>query len=261
MILSRAIEHLRKQHWTAALIELAIVILGVFIGLQAQDWNAARQTAARAHVFSTRLLQDLRREAWGYEYLIAYNRDVLASARRVNDALTGIAKLPDEQFLIGVYRASNYKFNERHRATFDELISTGEIGLISDDKLRQTAESVYTNPLFDLIAREGKESDLRKVFRQTASAEIQHALLANCGDAYVEPGDFRHIKGSLDYPCSLGLPANATEAAAAALRSDPALLPAVRLRFADVETAIQDLAENNRVMLQNLRAVTGETAP
>ena len=46
MILRRIAEHLRQQHWTAALIELAIVVLGVFIGLQADAWNDARKERA-----------------------------------------------------------------------------------------------------------------------------------------------------------------------------------------------------------------------
>lgn len=41
MIASRLLQHLKQQHWTGALIELVIVILGVFIGLQTNNWNAA----------------------------------------------------------------------------------------------------------------------------------------------------------------------------------------------------------------------------
>jgi|GEM_PF-2207603 len=42
MILNRIAQHLKQQHWTGAVIELAIVILGVFIGLQVNNWNQAR---------------------------------------------------------------------------------------------------------------------------------------------------------------------------------------------------------------------------
>ncbi len=106
-----------------------------------------------------------------------------------------------------------------------------------------------------MISQEGKDSDLRKVFRETASADVQHALLKKCGDAYVEPGDFARIAGSLDYECSLGLAAASIEAAATALKTHPALLSALKLRFADVETAITDLETNNTVVLRNLRDI------
>ena len=258
MILRRVIAHFRKQEWTAIALDFLIVVFGVFIGLQVQEWNADRQTRAKAAVFSERLRGDLRIEAWAYDYLIKYNEDVLANASRAIAALDDEKALSDEQFLISVYRASNYKFYQRHRATYDELISTGAIGLIADANLRQTAVTLFTHSLFDVISQEGKESELRKVFRQTTPAAAQHALLRNCGDKRVEPGDFTHIAGSLDYPCTLDLSPGEITTAASALKGTAALAPALRLRFADVETAITDLQTSNLTMLENLRAIAAE---
>ena len=42
MSLAKAVTHLRAQQWTSVFIELAIVVLGVFIGIQASNWNAAQ---------------------------------------------------------------------------------------------------------------------------------------------------------------------------------------------------------------------------
>lgn len=261
MILRRVIGHFRKQEWTAIAIDFVIVVAGVFVGLQVQEWNADRQTRAKSADFSERLREDLRMEAWQYEFLIKYNQDVLANANRAIAALSGEGQLSDEQLLVSVYRASNYKYYERRRATYDELISTGAIGLITDTNLRQTAVSVFTNPLFNVITQEGKESNLRKIFRETTPAGIQHALLKNYGDAIVEPFDLTHIAGSLDYPCTLDLPPGRLAAAASKLKGNAALVPALQLRFADVETAITDLQINNLTMLQNLRAIVKEGTP
>ena len=38
MILRRIAHHVKQQQWTAVLIELVIVILGVFLGFQVSDW-------------------------------------------------------------------------------------------------------------------------------------------------------------------------------------------------------------------------------
>ena len=43
MILRRVIKHVRKQEWTAIMIDLIIVVVGVYVGIQAQAWNAERQ--------------------------------------------------------------------------------------------------------------------------------------------------------------------------------------------------------------------------
>ena len=52
MILRRITEHVRAQNWFAVAIEFVIVFVGVFVGLQAQDWSTARaeQKAERAAI-------------------------------------------------------------------------------------------------------------------------------------------------------------------------------------------------------------------
>ena len=42
MILSRVIEHVKHQNWTAVFLDFVIVVAGVFMGLQVQEWSAAR---------------------------------------------------------------------------------------------------------------------------------------------------------------------------------------------------------------------------
>ena len=47
MILRRLVAQLKDQHWTGVFIELAIVVLGVFIGMQVSNWNETRVEQAR----------------------------------------------------------------------------------------------------------------------------------------------------------------------------------------------------------------------
>ena len=82
MIGRRVIGHLKNQQWTAFGIELVIVVLGVFIGIQVSNWNQERINSRQAANFAERLKADLREEDWGYQLLIAYNREVLANAER-----------------------------------------------------------------------------------------------------------------------------------------------------------------------------------
>ncbi len=261
MILRRLSEHVKAQNWFAVGLDFVIVVAGVFLGTQVSIWNEERETHARANVFTARLADDLRAEAWGYEYLIAYNEDVLANAERTLAALSGEAAPSDEAFLIGAYRATQYKYSDRHRASYDELVSTGEINLIADEKLRETAMLVFTTPLLDVISEEAKFSEYRQLFRETVSAPVQRALLRRCGDRTVTLGDYDAIAGSLDYACTLDAPAEAIAAAANALRSNQRTLPALQRRFADIETALTDLVANNQTVLGNLRDIAGRNAP
>ena len=59
MLLRRVIEHLRRQEWTAIAIDLVIVVVGVFIGIQVANWNEARVNDARASGYLERIHNDL----------------------------------------------------------------------------------------------------------------------------------------------------------------------------------------------------------
>jgi len=254
----RVIGHLKNQQWTAFGIEFIIVVLGIFIGLRVSNWNQEGTVRRQAANFAERLKTDLREEDWAYQLQIAYNREVLANAQRAASALENTTTISDEALLICAYRATQYKQRLRRRSTYDELISTGTIGLIRDQTLRDTAMRVYNMPTIDNTVREGMQSHYREAFRMSVPNDLQRALVKQCGDRYIETGDYSAITGSLDYPCTTGLPEQAIGEAAKALRSNPNLLPYLRLRIADIETRIVDLTNNNRSIVDNLRAIATE---
>lgn len=257
MMLRRVIGNLRRQDWTAVVVELVVVVLGVFIGLQASNWNESRKTDAKAADFTERLRSDLREEAWAYEYEIGYMDEVIANAQRSADALSDAAPLTDEALLIAAYRATQYVFNDRRRSTYDELTSTGEIGLIRDPTLRYLAMRLYTMPIFDNILAEGSNNAYRKAFRMTTPYEVQKALTAACGDRFVVTGDYAGIVQSLDYPCSPGLAPEIVARSAAMLRADPQFLQLLRLRIADVSTNKDNLAAYYPEVRNGLRTLAG----
>jgi hypothetical protein len=80
----------------------------------------------------------------------------------------------------------------------------------------------------------------------------------NCGDRPIQTGDFAAIHGNLDYPCSTGLSAQDITESAKALRSNPNIVPYLRLRIADIETHLVDMTSNNRYIMEHLHAIAEE---
>src|SRR5690349_20876384 len=103
MILRRFLGSLRRQDWTAVLVELIVVVAGVFIGLQASNWNERLRSDEKATDFTQRLRADLREEAWAYEYEIVYSDEVIANAKRAADALSGKVTLSYSALLVAAY--------------------------------------------------------------------------------------------------------------------------------------------------------------
>jgi hypothetical protein len=259
MLLRRVMEHVRDQNWRAVGIDFVIVVVGVFIGIQVSNWNAERSTSRQAALFTANLEADLREEAWRYQYIIEYNLDVLAAAETAVGALLGTAPLTNEALLVSAYRATQYKQAAQRRATYDELISTGSIGLIRDHALRETAMRVYTSGTFEILTREALESGYRNAFRMAVPNDVQRALNRDCGDRVVEVGDYRNITEVIDYPCEVGVPAAQIAAAARALRANDSLVPMLRLRIADLDTRLVDLQVHYRNISDALQTLSGRS--
>ena len=60
MILRRVIAHFKKQEWTAIALDFLIVVVGVFIGIQVANWNAARADDELANRYMMQLADDIR---------------------------------------------------------------------------------------------------------------------------------------------------------------------------------------------------------
>lgn len=60
MILRRLTTALRKQDWFTVVIETLIVMFGVFLGLQVNNWNEANEAKSRREQIKAAIITDLR---------------------------------------------------------------------------------------------------------------------------------------------------------------------------------------------------------
>jgi hypothetical protein len=99
MILRRVIEHVKTQHWTAIWIDLLIVILGVFIGIQVSNWNSERadRSAEKRHL--EEIAEDLRAD------IAIFDKIEKSALQRISsvDAILGETR--------GISRPSRLKFS------------------------------------------------------------------------------------------------------------------------------------------------------
>jgi hypothetical protein len=94
LIYKRVAARLRTQDWVAVAIELALVVTGVFIGIQVSNWNEQRKGRALEHDSLLRIAQDVRGDVADLDEII----DVSATRMSLlNDVLPKAAgePLPD----------------------------------------------------------------------------------------------------------------------------------------------------------------------
>jgi len=144
MILRRVIEHVRKQEWTAIWIDFAIVVLGVFVGIQVANWNAGLIERREARGAMLRLEDDLRLSI----KLTQSSIDFMTKGARYADVAFDrlqACDLPEsgrDDFASGLYLLGKIIPARFVRTTFDELRNAGRLGLIGDVELRQALNEV-----------------------------------------------------------------------------------------------------------------------
>ena len=260
MILRRVMQHVKDQNWFAVGIDFLIVVTGVFIGIQVANWNAERLQTLKGVQFSERLQADLRLEHENWQALVDYLGVVRDNADSAAAILEGRIEASDEALLIHAYRATQYMYSVRWRATFEELTSTGSLGLIKDQGLRDSAVIFYRWQAIEESFAEGSGSRFRSLFRGLLSAVVQDALTQHCGDRIIYLGGLGRTRLQLDHDCETGLSSTEIGAAASALREHPDVLPALRLRAMNLRTSISNLTEAAADISEGLRPFV-EAAP
>ncbi len=138
MILRRVIAHFRKQEWTAIGLDFLIVVVGVFVGLQVNNWNEARADRALEQKYLVRLYEDMNGSLKDYAANDGWDTARIESQGLVLSVLrAGVLKAEDrETFARGLVFLGSHNPIRRRWGTVEELKSTGNIDVIRDMELR-----------------------------------------------------------------------------------------------------------------------------
>ncbi len=138
MILRRIIEHVKAQNWFAVGLDFVIVVFGVFVGLQVNNWNEARAERAKEYGYLVRLHEDLTRSISTIERTVGMLERQAAGQTVFLDALARCSVPPgsgDEiEYAISTLGYINAPiFSSR---TYDELTSSGSFYIIENEEIR-----------------------------------------------------------------------------------------------------------------------------
>jgi hypothetical protein len=113
LILRRFVKHLRAKDWTVALIELVLVVLGVFLGFQLTQWNEDRNDRAREQVYLLNVAEDLRDDVGEMD-------EISRTAASRMAALSLVLKRAGSWNPPGAFPSSRYSIKVEQVPVFDE---------------------------------------------------------------------------------------------------------------------------------------------
>ena len=249
MILRSVTTHVKDQNWFAVFLDLVIVVIGVFIGIQVSNWNADRAGETKAQVLIKRLYGDLNHDNEVVISLLKYQAVVKNYAITAIDGFNGKKTVSDEQFVIGAYQASQINTPWNYRSTYNELLSTGQIDLIKSDELKGLILGYYSDD-WTKQTMLNTTAPYREYIRGAIPFLIQDAIRSECGDiSIVVAKTFGNV---LPDSCDLQLPDELFSETAADLRSQPEMLINLRYQIAFYESQVYNLdnfrKESRKVM-------------
>ena len=138
MILRRLTTAFRKQDWFTVGVETLIVVFGVFIGLQVNNWNEARGDRADELKFLERLHPDIVRVEESSARVRERRIGVIDDLRSATEVIFGVAARDQltQAECMALATSHYYNINVLSLPSVVELENAGRVSIIRDTALR-----------------------------------------------------------------------------------------------------------------------------
>jgi hypothetical protein len=135
------------MEWSYAIGELFVVTIGVLIALAIGEWNKERLERAEEFDVVSRLISDIEVDLQEFEFRLKAINDKEESLLRVQSALSNAGPQNEIVFLRDIIIGADFGWNQglANRATFDDLLGSGSLAIISDREIRTLISAYYKN--------------------------------------------------------------------------------------------------------------------
>ena len=210
MVIRRIRDHVVTHNWFAVAVDIAIVVVGVFLGTQANNWNQDRIERAAAADYRRQIIRDLANNEIDMSYRKAYYEEARRHGLEALARLDSASEPRGEKFLVDAFQASQVWLRPLVRNGYDEMVGAGLSHDIGDGRLRSRLASYYTQiHQFDLTAL--STTQYREKVRRALPYSIQSAVQMKCGDRITFLPGGEQI-AALPNRCQLGLDQSAIAA-------------------------------------------------
>lgn len=166
MILQKLASAIRQQDWFQVLIEIMIVIIGIYLGFQVQNWDQERKDRASGELYLSQIKEDI-------EFDLVVSKGMLSQAIPIKQIMLNRteemvkSRKPLEKIIVNApvivnapdnmpeeMEFDNFKTLEYstvfgwsypliRTTTYDDLQNSGKLALISNDQLRFLISDYY----------------------------------------------------------------------------------------------------------------------
>ncbi len=138
MILRKLADAIKEQNWSTVILEVLIVVVGIFIGLQVDGWNEERKNQQDIEVQLFRIADDAAVLLADTDRLIADFDNRIARAQIALEVLDGKPLTEANTLAFELALGESFQLNEVEvdLPGLDILMNTGDIDQIADANVR-----------------------------------------------------------------------------------------------------------------------------
>ena len=255
VILKRLRQESAKHNWFGVAVDLVILIVGVFLGIQVNNWNQDRLNRAEGKDYRDQIYLDLESNQRDLAFRMRYDGQLLAHAEAALAALDRPVEDRPGDFIISAYEASNHIPQPVRRDTYDEVQGAGKASFLGDKMLRNRIANYYAGMatmqrLFDNIPA------YRDSIRSALPYAVQAAVIKDCPEI-LETDRYGSVTPSLADHCKSSLDPALARRIAAEVRTIPNLRWQLNRAAADLSQKIlnaRKLSEEAERLKQQIRA-------
>lgn len=139
MILQRLIKATANQNWNTVLLEILIVVIGIFLGLQVDDWNERRKLRQQESMYLEKLVDDLTTMRTELADKVERHNKTIGRMTAAHFALED-CRISDETKSDISFTLERYQITPPFSylsATYDDMVASGAFTRIEDHELKQ----------------------------------------------------------------------------------------------------------------------------
>jgi len=124
------------KYFKYAIGEIVLVVIGILIALQINNWNIERTDKIREEKHLTNIVHDLKKDITRLDFLIEFRKKRLIGDQKIIEHING---LPINNLTELTINVSNSMMEENflpNNITFSELSNSGNLNLISNDSIK-----------------------------------------------------------------------------------------------------------------------------
>ncbi len=174
-------ENVRKYIWYAV-GEILLVMIGILLALQVNNWNEIRKENNREQSYLLRLNENLRDDLQRIEGRIEFFKQIrnygLESLYFLEEG-----KTPDQDnwdIVLALFQSSQIWPMILSSSTYEELKSAGELSLIENEELRAKMAQYYGEQINQYENTMGMHPKYRELIRGVIPLNIQEIIWEKC---------------------------------------------------------------------------------